>query len=311
MYVHAFGAFFGVALAYVLSPPGAGQTDHPNNGATYSSDMFSMIGTTFLWIFWPSFNGALAADGHQLAAIVNTHLSLAGSVLATFACSYILLGKFDMVHIQNATLAGGVAMGSAANMRLAPWVSILIGILSGVLSTYGFHAITDKLRAKFNIDDTCGVHNLHGMPGVLGAIISVFVVLATDDQYTGGIVPSDRSKGDQAGVQFAGILVTLVMALVGGFITGKIVKLLPSVQWPAGAFTDEGSFELPEDFSAGDIEAPAPAADKPAVAVTDVTLAPADEETKPAEPEATVVTADADVEADVAVAGDGKGPAQD
>lgn len=37
------------------------------------------------------FNGALAADGHQLAAVINTHISLAASVLTTFLASYLLV----------------------------------------------------------------------------------------------------------------------------------------------------------------------------------------------------------------------------
>jgi ammonium transporter Rh len=72
-----------------------------------------MIGTIFLFCFWPSFNAGLASAGDsRLRAIVNTYLSIASSVLLTFICSCLFSKekKFDMVHIQNATLAGGVGM---------------------------------------------------------------------------------------------------------------------------------------------------------------------------------------------------------
>ena len=118
MFVHAFGAYFGVALAFFLSPKGSGRVDHPYNGASYSSDLFSMIGTTFLWVFWPSFNGALAADGHQLNAIINTHLSLAGSVVAVFLASYLL--------VHSRCVCGRVWVGVLCVCKVAgastPWV---------------------------------------------------------------------------------------------------------------------------------------------------------------------------------------------
>lgn len=58
--IHAFGAYYGLAAALVLAPVHAGAA-HPKNGASYVSDMTAMIGTIFLFIFWPSFNGALAS----------------------------------------------------------------------------------------------------------------------------------------------------------------------------------------------------------------------------------------------------------
>lgn len=65
-----------------------------------SISFFIFKGTLFLWMFWPSFNSAIAdhGDGQHRAAI-NTYLSLAASVLTTFALSSLSkkYGKLDMV----------------------------------------------------------------------------------------------------------------------------------------------------------------------------------------------------------------------
>ena len=50
--IHAFGAYFGLAASLVLAHASSG-AGHPKNGAVYSSDMTAMIGTIFLFIFWP------------------------------------------------------------------------------------------------------------------------------------------------------------------------------------------------------------------------------------------------------------------
>ncbi len=61
---------------------------------------------------WPSFNAALTTDGQRVRALANTFVSLCGAVIATFYMSMRLKHKFDMVHVQNSTLAGGVAIGT-------------------------------------------------------------------------------------------------------------------------------------------------------------------------------------------------------
>ena len=68
----------------------------------YTSDLFSMVGTIFLWMYWPSFNAATALAGPaQHRAILNTYYSLAACVLATFSISALLNPhkKFVMVMI--------------------------------------------------------------------------------------------------------------------------------------------------------------------------------------------------------------------
>lgn len=58
--------------------------------------------------------------------------------------------------MQNATLAGGVAIGSACNMLLHPWGAMLTGIASGAVSAYGFTYLVPFFK-KRNLTDFCGI----------------------------------------------------------------------------------------------------------------------------------------------------------
>jgi len=100
--------------------------------------MIAMVGSIFLWMYWPSFNGALASGATQHRTMVNTVLGISGSVIGGVCVSRILFGKLDMEIMLNATLAGGVAIGSASDIVTAPWASLFIGFLGGVLSSMGF-----------------------------------------------------------------------------------------------------------------------------------------------------------------------------
>merc|ERR1719402_841647 len=92
--------------------------------------------------------------------------------------------KITMEHIQNATLAGGVAMGTSADMMVQPLGALLIGFSAGALSTVGYAYIKPALAEKINLHDTCGVNNLHGMPAILAAIVSIVTCAAThNDPY--------------------------------------------------------------------------------------------------------------------------------
>ncbi|RUS86032.1 hypothetical protein EGW08_006186, partial [Elysia chlorotica] len=173
MFIHMFGAYFGLAVTRVLYNPEVQESE--KEGSSYHSDIFAMIGTAFLWVYWPTFNGGFADDDQQKErAFLNTFLSLCASSAVAFALSSLLdkRGRFDMVHIQNATLAGGVAVGAAAAMPLEPYGAMLTGSVAGAISVLGYKFLTPKMSQVLNIHDTCGVHNLHGMPGVLAAIVA-------------------------------------------------------------------------------------------------------------------------------------------
>uniref|UniRef100_UPI00398E82D7 ammonium transporter Rh type A n=1 Tax=Pristiophorus japonicus TaxID=55135 RepID=UPI00398E82D7 len=254
MTIHAFGAYFGLAVSRVLYRPGL-QNDNENEGSVYHSDLFAMIGTLFLWMFWPSFNSAIveSPDG-QYRAIINTYYSLAACVLTAYALSSLLdkKGKLDMVHIQNATLAGGVAAGTAADMMIYPYGGLLIGFIAGIISTVGFKYLTPIFASKLNIHDTCGVHNLHGMPGIIGGLAGIIgAAMASKNVYGDGLLSTfpqlkTRTAIGQAGYQAAGLGATLAVALIGGTITGFILRIPFWGQPPdQNCFDDQIYWEVP------------------------------------------------------------------
>ena len=81
-----------------------------------------------------------------------------------------------------------------------------IGVVAGALCVFGYAVVQARIKKVFGIVDTCGVHNLHGMPGILGGLMAVAVVPGA------------------ARAQLTGIAVTVVLALAGGFIGGYIIR---------------------------------------------------------------------------------------
>lgn len=200
-----------------------------NLGSSYASNTFSMIGTIFLWILWPSFNAAIGTQLSQPRAIVNTVLSLCGSGLMATAISKLVRPerKFDMEDFENATLAGGVAIGSFADFRLNLGGALTVGTVAGTLSVLGFRYLGPYLRLKMGLKDTCGIHNLHGIPGLIGGVGSIIAARTASRENYGSEFDTIFPRGeDQWIAQIISLAITLGIAIVGGIIVGYFLKLL-------------------------------------------------------------------------------------
>lgn len=94
-----------------------------------------------------------------------------------------MLGALDMEVVLNATLAGGVAIGSACDLFATPYVSLIIGSLAGIISALGFLKLSPYLQKRISLHDTCGVNNLHGIPGIMGGIIGSIAVAVSEETF--------------------------------------------------------------------------------------------------------------------------------
>lgn len=206
-----------------------------------------------MWIYWPSFvAGAAVADSlQQQRAIVNTILALAASTVAAFWGSSVLSknGRFRPVDVQNATLAGGVAIGCVANLTLSGFSAVMIGVTAGLVSTFGYNVLQPFLEERIGLHDTCGVHNLHAMPSVVGGLSSVIIA-----GYKGTLGRSHdvaiygKLVDVQWGHQWAGIVLCIAFAITTGFVTGHILKLLSPNRDKIKTFHDGEFWEVAKDY---------------------------------------------------------------
>jgi len=127
-----------------------------------------------------------------------------------------------MVIIMNATLAGGVAIGTCCDIITAPAGAMWVGFIAGTLSAVGFEKISPYLADKINLQDTCGVGSLHGMPGLMGGIAGVFAVYACAEEFNDDYFPAmvKGTKTDQVMAQVYMILFTFFFAGITGYSVG-------------------------------------------------------------------------------------------
>ena len=147
-------------------------------------------------------------------------LYIRGFYVSSAFCPYTISTLNTIYHnIANAALAVRVAIGSTCDMT-TPGYALLIGIAAGALSVIGYSIIAPKLQKLIKGSDTCGINNLHGMPGILGGGVAIFI--------TGN-----------AGTQLLGIVTTVCVAFIGGKITGVVINLLGRKEIP---YSDEDEF---------------------------------------------------------------------
>lgn len=246
--IHMFGAYFGLAATYFFQPARALKDEKGQNGGSYNSQLIAMIGTIFLFMYWPSFNAILGYGLAQQRAIVNTLLSITASTLTSVYVSRAILGKIDMEVLLNSTLAGGVVMGASCDLFVQPGGAMVAGAVAGGISALGYLKLNDFCKTKLKLHDTCGVHFLHGIPGTLGGISAVICCAMAEYNFENNPTQlsqmfshyPERSMQTQTWYQIAGMFVTWGIAIPTGALFGFIVSRMPM---PAKQFDDTGSFQ--------------------------------------------------------------------
>ena len=252
--VHLFGALFGgiFSLFFFFTKQEKERINNsPHLGTSYNSNIFALFGSLILISYWPSFNTALIADQniHKYRGIINTYLSILGSIVATFCvsplCNY---GKLKIQDVLNACFSGGIVVAGCCHIINYHWASLLIGVLSGALTTYLCNIISFRLKRK-GYHDSSDALLYHGIPGFLGGIFSTIFVgnlsnwisepgkssfselnqtivnlTGTIMSYNNNLEKYDNSLSKYAWTHFASIFITMAISATSGFVAGFTIK---------------------------------------------------------------------------------------
>lgn len=207
--VHINAGVGGLVLAAVLGK----RQGYGRESMAPSNLALTVIGTGLVWVGWFGFNGgsALAANGLAGNAILVSQVAAASGVLAWLAVEKLVRGKASMLGGASGGIAGLVGITPAAG-----FVTVGGALAIGILTAIGCFYSVNFLKRLLKIDDSLDAFGLHGVGGVIGAVLTgIFVSPAI----TGS--PLSMPMLNQVWVQLEGILAT---ALYCGVVTWIIAK---------------------------------------------------------------------------------------
>jgi Amt family ammonium transporter len=190
-----------------------------------------MVGASLLWVGWFGFNAgsALEANGFAALAFINTFGATAAAVLAWCVGETLMRGKASMLGAASGAVAGLVAITPAAG-NVGIGGALVIGFLSGFAGLWGVNGLKKLLGA----DDTLDVFGVHGVCGILGAILTgVFNSpslggpgYVADWVTATGVTAGDFSIASQVWVQTKAVLTTVVWSGVVSIVSFILVDMV-------------------------------------------------------------------------------------
>ncbi len=211
--VHINAGVAGLVGAYFVGKRlGYGKEKLPPHNLT-----LTMVGASLLWVGWFGFNAGsnLEANSGAALAVINTLMATAAAVLSWSAAEALLRRKASMLGAASGAVAGLVAITPACG-TVGVMGAIIIGLAAGVLCFWGVSGLKRLLGA----DDSLDVFGVHGIGGILGALLTgVFSA-----GWLGGVKGDDYSISAQVLIQAEAVLITIVWSAVVAAVAFLIVK---------------------------------------------------------------------------------------
>lgn len=165
--IHLAAGISGFVAAAMVGPRLlADRTDfEPNNL------IIALAGAGILWLGWNGFNGGATYGANQAAAaaVLNTNICTALSLLVWMVLDMFATGKVNAVSMINGMIVGLVGITPAAGF-VDGYGAMAIGLVCGVVAWFSLNKIGNTALLQ-KVDDTFGVLHTHGVAGLFGGLM--------------------------------------------------------------------------------------------------------------------------------------------
>jgi ammonium transporter, Amt family len=219
--VHINAGIAGLVGAYMIGK----RLGYGKDAMTPHSLTLTMVGAALLWVGWFGFNAGSNLEASESAALpfINTLLAPAAAVLAWNLGETMFKGKASMLGAASGAVAGLVGITPACG-TVGPMGAIAIGLISGFVCLWAVSGLKKMLGA----DDTLDVFGIHGVGGIIGAILTgVFTAPSL-----GGTGADDFSISSQVMIQAEGVIITIVWCAIVSVIAYKLVDIVIGLRVP-------------------------------------------------------------------------------
>ncbi|MCY4012150.1 MAG: ammonium transporter [Gammaproteobacteria bacterium] len=161
--------------------------------------LFSVIGVSLLWIGWFGFSAgsSLTAGTNAAFAMLVTQTSAAAGALTWMFYEWAVLKKPSVLGLVSGAVAGLVAITPAAGY-VSPVGAVAIGVIAGFSCCWA----CAWLKYSLGYDDALDVFGIHGIGGLLGAVLTGVFALEEIGNAPGAV---DGNLW-QVWIQFEGVL---------------------------------------------------------------------------------------------------------
>jgi len=214
--VHINAGIAGLMAALVLGK----RKGYPETAMPPHNLGLTVVGASMLWVGWFGFNAGseLAADGTAGMAMTVTQLATATAALTWMFAEWMNHGKPSVLGIATGAVAGLVAITPASGTA-GPMGAIAIGFAGAF---FAFLAST-KIKRALRYDDSLDVFGVHGVAGIVGAILTGVFASAS---LGGSGLAEGVTIASQVWVQFISVAATL---LYGGMVSFILLIVVDAV----------------------------------------------------------------------------------
>jgi Amt family ammonium transporter len=183
-----------------------------------------VIGAGLLWFGWFGFNAgsAVASNALASAAWLNTNVATAVAALSWMFVEWLHAKKPTVLGLASGAIAGLVAITPAAGF-VNVIGAIIIGLVAGVVPYFAVAV----LKHKLGYDDALDVFGIHGVAGILGAVLTGVFADPSINEAGKGLLYGNPG---QVLVQALAVVITIIYDAIATLVILMVVKALTGLR---------------------------------------------------------------------------------